>query len=735
MSNFKIIGNPSPVVGVKQFYSINELFGNSTGTQFTQPQFQAPSNEQVKWNVWIIDKGSWRVAHGNEKTGATMDITFHQSSLTRKAIKLGVEVNGEKAFIDIEPKRAEQAKIVRVELLDSNLKKPARPFVYGDWIVARVYCVEMERFPLTVTLWEDDGGKTKQNTTNIPIQVKKGDILNGKADIAFFLNPSHAWLANAKLAPKDKNEGTTHEYYVTAEIFEKKSKRVPSLNTDVANPGYKPAPEPKKQTPAEKKGPSKKEEKKIAESENKVHDYNETKVSVKTKSIFDPVRETYNSLMTVDMDDWWEKDEKGVCVCKDYDLIWGNKVSCEFRKKVVEIAKRLDKDPNLLMAGMALETGKTFSPTVGKGSSYVGLIQFGDAAAESVGTTRNALLEMTALQQLDYVEKYLEKKKDKINTLTDFYLSILMPVDVGKGNDSTHVVFDNEYPLKYKDNGELTDLSKSRHFGYRQNPAFYYEGQIHKNIKITRNNGKKESYKELCDEKKIWFENGESKYDGAGTTYIWEIEKSISNFYEEGKKHKASVFGCNKEVSETKIPSVESGTWNVVITENYTGNKCLHIERTQIRKNCRRGNIKVYDHNKKHVLTISDCLLEGIKGEDRMKTSADAPFGTYQISSQPFIMGSSSGKSRTTYGKNPRLAFEPINGSGDEADKSNRSLIRIHGGRQEDENFKPRKKPALLRTEGCIRIWDDDAKEFYDWWVDFHRLNPKVKPGKLQIIK
>lgn len=29
------------------------------------------------------------------------------------------------------------------------------------------------------------------------------------------------------------------------------------------------------------------------------------------------------------------------CVCKEYDLIWGNKVSCEFRKKVVEIAKEL----------------------------------------------------------------------------------------------------------------------------------------------------------------------------------------------------------------------------------------------------------------------------------------------------------------------------------------------------------------------------------------------------------
>ncbi|WP_346984207.1 hypothetical protein [Chryseobacterium sp. POE27] len=213
------------------------------------------------------------------------------------------------------------------------------------------------------------------------------------------------------------------------------------------------------------------------------------------------------------------------CVCKSYDLIWGEKVSCEFRKKVVEIANRLGKDPNLLMAGMALETGRTFSPTVGAGTSYVGLIQFGDLAAESVGTTIDALLKMTDIQQLHYVEKYLQKKKDKINTLTDFYLSILMPVDVGKGNQPNYIVFDNKYPLEYSKKGILTDLSKSRHYGYRQNPAFFFEGELHEKIKIKRSDGKYQVFKELYDEKKIWYENGEKKYNGKGKTYIWEIEK------------------------------------------------------------------------------------------------------------------------------------------------------------------------------------------------------------------
>lgn len=396
------------------------------------------------------------------------------------------------------------------------------------------------------------------------------------------------------------------------------------------------------------------------------------------------------------------------CFCQEHlkDLIWGGKVSCEFRKKVVEIAKRLGKDPNLLMAGMALETGRTFSPTAGSGTSYVGLIQFGDDAAKSVGTTRSELLKMTAVKQLDYVEKYLEKKKNKINTLTDFYLSILMPVDVGKGNQPNHVIFDNQYPLVYKENGKLTDLSKSRHYGYRQNPSFFYEE----------------------GEKKKWENGGKRKYDGPGKTYVWEIEKNITKFYEEGKLNKAKIFECKKNESAVK-PSLDNGTWNIVITEKYTGSKCTHLERTKIRPNCRRGKIEVYDHNQKIVMTFTDCLLEGIAGEDHMKTNSDVPFGEFQINqTTPFYHSNKDNK--VSYGPNPRLVFEPIKGNNDEAAKSGRSAIRIHGGRQEGYATK-----TLKRTQGCIRVWDNDAKSLYDWWVDYSKNNPNVKPGKVTIKK
>ncbi|WP_294249276.1 L,D-transpeptidase [uncultured Chryseobacterium sp.] len=393
------------------------------------------------------------------------------------------------------------------------------------------------------------------------------------------------------------------------------------------------------------------------------------------------------------------------CICKEQyrDLVWGGKVSCEFRRKVVEISKRQGFDADNFMTAMAHETGGTFDPTCGtfkkhkneEKEGYVGLIQIGKDAAKNIGTTRSHLIKMNQIDQLDYVEKYLAKKKGKLNTLSDFYLAILFPIDCGKGNEPNHIVFDNSLPISYKNGKLIKDLNYWRNVAYSANPIFHKEGK-----------------------------------EESGKTYVWEITKNIQIWYEKEKNNKVQNFICDKKILVTKPLSIK-GTWNVVVTEKYTGSKCKHIEKTPVRPNCRRGKIEVYDHNGKEVLSISDCLLEGIAGENRNITDSDAPFGTYQISSAPFIMGSSSGDKRTSYGPNPRLSFEPIKGSGDEADKSGRSLIRIHGGRQETKIFTARTNPNLLRTHGCIRIWDSDAKRFYDWWVEYHTNYPNIKPGKL----
>jgi peptidoglycan hydrolase-like protein with peptidoglycan-binding domain len=104
---------------------------------------------------------------------------------------------------------------------------------------------------------------------------------------------------------------------------------------------------------------------------------------------------------------------------------------------VLQIAARLETNPNFLLAVMSFESGGTFSPSVKNqaGSGAVGLIQFMPATAVGLGTTTEALAGMTAEAQLDFVEKHFRRFKGRLQTLEDAYMAVLLPKAVGKGND------------------------------------------------------------------------------------------------------------------------------------------------------------------------------------------------------------------------------------------------------------------------------------------------------------
>lgn len=123
---------------------------------------------------------------------------------------------------------------------------------------------------------------------------------------------------------------------------------------------------------------------------------------------------------------------------------WSEKVDDAFLAKVKVIAKNIGVTADELMACMAFESGETFSPTIknGAGAPYYGLIQFGAAAAKDMKTTLDKLIAMTAVEQLDYVEKYfmLPGRKGNVKNLGDLYMCILLPTAVGKSDD--HVLFD-----------------------------------------------------------------------------------------------------------------------------------------------------------------------------------------------------------------------------------------------------------------------------------------------------
>lgn len=121
-------------------------------------------------------------------------------------------------------------------------------------------------------------------------------------------------------------------------------------------------------------------------------------------------------------------------------LIYENKVPASYRKEFISKVKSISKDlgikPNWLMAIMYFESAKTFSPSIkNKFSNAVGLIQFMPSTAVGLGTTTSQLENMSAVQQLDFVKKYLLPYRSKMKSFVDTYFSVFFPLAIGKPND------------------------------------------------------------------------------------------------------------------------------------------------------------------------------------------------------------------------------------------------------------------------------------------------------------
>lgn len=113
----------------------------------------------------------------------------------------------------------------------------------------------------------------------------------------------------------------------------------------------------------------------------------------------------------------------------NYQQIQGVKgnpnVSDAFLKAVEKMAERLGSKPEYFLAAMSFETGGTFSPSIQNNIGATGLIQFLKSTAKALGTTTDDLKKMSAVEQLEYVEKYFLPFKGKIPTLEAVYTAIL----------------------------------------------------------------------------------------------------------------------------------------------------------------------------------------------------------------------------------------------------------------------------------------------------------------------
>lgn len=131
----------------------------------------------------------------------------------------------------------------------------------------------------------------------------------------------------------------------------------------------------------------------------------------------------------------------------EYSPVASDKYTPEFANKVIEIGTKLQIDPEYLMTVIKFETGGTFSSKIenAAGSWATWLIQFMPETAKWLGTTVEKLKKLTTIEQLEYVQKYLEiynKPVWRLNSLGKLYMAIFMPSKIDTiGIDDSSVVF------------------------------------------------------------------------------------------------------------------------------------------------------------------------------------------------------------------------------------------------------------------------------------------------------
>lgn len=164
-------------------------------------------------------------------------------------------------------------------------------------------------------------------------------------------------------------------------------------------------------------------------------------------------------------------------------IAWSAKVSQTFLDRIEWLVQALllpiPDGADFLMACIAWETGRTFSPSVVNraGSGATGLIQnMPDTAIyffwpekEIATWTKEQkkqkgleacrkLAAMSAEDQLNYVYKYFKPYKGRLHSLEDMYMAILWPAAVGK--PLSYVLWDKDSrPTTYRQNSGL-DLNK-----------------------------------------------------------------------------------------------------------------------------------------------------------------------------------------------------------------------------------------------------------------------------------
>ena len=113
---------------------------------------------------------------------------------------------------------------------------------------------------------------------------------------------------------------------------------------------------------------------------------------------------------------------------------------------------------------------------------------------------------------------------------------------------------------------------------------------------------------------------------------------------------------------------------------------------------------------------------------DRKAKNGDTPTGVYDIPDENMWM---SGGSVASYGPNHRLILNPESG---EAEESGRKEFRMHGGRQSEDDWEQEPDEPLQKTNGCIRMYDDDIADMKTITDELMANDPEEVGGQVEVI-
>ncbi|VXC17769.1 MULTISPECIES: M23 family metallopeptidase [Chryseobacterium] len=491
----QISGVVKPIVGETYTYSVTGWYPD------TEPEKRNPNN--VTWELFK-QRSLGKFTTTNIRKKGISSFTFGEKAVGSVYKLQAYLYEPEGGGLIITPQPAKIPKIDKVELFYVDDKKGST-FSFMEKLRARAYCVNMLKKELVFTLWEDDAKGEGHNANNKLIETRKAKVNeNGIAVTEFMLTK-----ALMKKAMQGETDPKQLEFYVTVEYYSHKKHATDNVNINNPLPPIKhevpvkPRGVPKaKGSPAASKPASKKEERGILENvrdwwkDFDLWDWGESSGTIKKDKLPTVQKPDGRSPVIVK----GEKKPTSSCICKEQykDLIWGGKVSCEFRKKVVQICAELWGESrkmemaNGLMAVMKVETDGSFKAhqIMGKSlkdvnsitkddfwltksdgtktSRAVGLIQFTQSALQAIGEftagsgfdklheVKLRFAKMGEVRQLDYVKKYFEPSKDKIKAPEDIYLHVFAPKGVGKSDD--YVLYEKSKDgEKYKQNKSVDE--------------------------------------------------------------------------------------------------------------------------------------------------------------------------------------------------------------------------------------------------------------------------------------